>query len=76
MRLLFVSLLAAPLWASTITVTPEPDHHASKKHLGQYVDEFTWRLNEENVARHTLQRLDSLVDAVVDKRITYAEVTA
>lgn len=34
------------------------------------------RLNEGNVARHTMQRLDSFVDAVVGKRITYAEVTA
>ena len=32
--------------------------------------------DEGNVARHTLKRLDSFVDAVVGKRITYAEVTA
>jgi hypothetical protein len=29
-----------------------------------------------NVARHTLDRLDSFVDAVVGKRITYSELTA
>jgi transposase-like protein len=51
-------------------------HHVSPKHLARYVDEFAFRLNEGNVARHTLQRLDSFVDAVVGKRITYAEVTA
>jgi len=39
-------------------------HHASAKHLHRYVDEFTWRLNEGNVGRHTTQRLDSFVDAV------------
>ena len=51
-------------------------HHASAKHLGRYVDEFTFRLNEGNVARHSLERLASLVDRVAGKRITYAEVIA
>ena len=46
-------------------------HHASKKHLGRYVDEFAFRLNEGNVQRHTLDRLDSLVGAVKGKRLTY-----
>ena len=46
-------------------------HHASPKHLGRYVDEFTFRLNEGNVKRHTLQRLDSFVDGVAGKRLTY-----
>lgn len=51
-------------------------HHASKKHLGRYVDEFTFRLNAGKVARHTLDRLDSFVDAVTGKGITYKELTA
>ena len=51
-------------------------HHTTKKHLGRYVDEFTFRLNEGNVARHTLERLDSFVDAVAGKRLTYKELTA
>jgi hypothetical protein len=46
-------------------------HKASKKHLSRYVDEFAWRLNEGNVKRHSLERLDSFVDAVAGKRITY-----
>ena len=46
-------------------------HHASPKHLGRYVDEFSFRLNEGNVGRHTLQRLDSFVDGVAGKRLTY-----
>jgi transposase-like protein len=51
-------------------------HHASPKHLGRYVDEFAFRLNEGQVKRHTLQRLDSFVDAIKGKRITYARLTA
>jgi hypothetical protein len=51
-------------------------HHASAKHLGRYVDEFTFRLNEGNVKFHTLERLDSFIDAVVGKRLTYERLTA
>jgi transposase-like protein len=46
-------------------------HHASPKHLGRYVDEFSFRLNEGNVTRHTLDRLDSFVTGVAGKRLTY-----
>jgi transposase-like protein len=46
-------------------------HHASAKHLHRYVDEFTFRLNEGNVARHTLERLDSFIDGAAGKRLTY-----
>jgi hypothetical protein len=46
-------------------------HHVSEKHLGRYVDEFTFRLNEGNVGRHTLRRLESLVDGTAGKRLTY-----
>ncbi len=46
-------------------------HHASPKHLGRYVDEFSFRLNEGNVKHHTLTRLESLVGAVAGKRLTY-----
>jgi transposase-like protein len=49
-------------------------HHASKKHIARYINEFTWRLNEGNVKRHSLERLDSFVDAVVGKRIKYSEL--
>jgi len=51
-------------------------HHVSKKHLGRYVDEFAFRLNEGNVKYHTWERLASFVDAVVGKHITYKELTA
>jgi len=51
-------------------------HHASKKHLHRYVNEFTFRLNEGNVKNHTLQRLDSFVMASFGKRLTYKELIA
>lgn len=51
-------------------------HHASPKHLGRYVNEFTFRLNDANCKRRTLERLDSFVTATVGKRITYKELTA
>ena len=50
-------------------------HHVSVKHLGKYVDEFTFRLNEGNVKRHTLDRLESLVKGAVGKRLTYQDLT-
>jgi transposase-like protein len=50
-------------------------HHASPKHLARYVNEFTWRLNDGNVKRHSLERLDSFVDAVAGKRLTYSALT-
>jgi len=46
-------------------------HHASRKHLGRYVNEFAFRLNDGNCKRHTLDRLDSFVSATVGKRLTY-----
>ncbi len=51
-------------------------HHASDKHLARYVNEFTFRLNDGRVQRHTLERLNSLVTACFDQRITYKELTA
>ena len=51
-------------------------HHASDKHLDRYVDEFTFRLNEGNVERHTLDRLDSFVDGIAGKRLTYKALIA
>jgi transposase-like protein len=43
---------------------------------GRYVDEFAFRLNDGNVARHTLERLDSFVAAVAGKRLTYKALIA
>jgi hypothetical protein len=43
--------------------------------LGRYVDEFTFRLNDGNVKRHTLTRLDSLIKDTTRRRITYKTLT-
>ncbi len=51
-------------------------HHASPKHIGRYVNEFTFRLNDGNVRRHTLDRLNSMISATVGRRITYGELIA
>ncbi len=50
-------------------------HRVSFKHLGRYVHEFSFRLNEGNVARPTIARLDSFIDGVVGKRLTYEGLT-
>ncbi len=51
-------------------------HKVSTKHLARYVNEFTFRLNEGNVKRHSLERLDSMIEAVSGKRLTYTGLTA
>jgi transposase-like protein len=51
-------------------------HQVSHKHLGRYVSEFSFRQNDGNVKRHSLDRLSSLVAATVGSRITYKELTA
>ena len=51
-------------------------HHVSVKHLGRYVHEATFRLNEANVAIHTLDRLAAFADRAFRARLTYAELTA
>jgi len=51
-------------------------HHASPKHLGRYINEFTFRLNDGNVRRQTLDRLNSMIAATVGRHITYAELIA
>ena len=49
-------------------------HHASPKHLNRYVQEFAFRLNDGNVKRHTLERLDSFIAATSGQRLTYARL--
>jgi transposase-like protein len=51
-------------------------HHASEKHLARYVNEFTFRLNDGDVKRPTMDRLASLVDATAGHRMTYKELIA
>lgn len=49
-------------------------HQVSFKHLNRYVHEFSFRLNEGNVAHKTVARLDSFIAAVAGKRLTYARL--
>ena len=49
-------------------------HQWSLKHTARYINEFTFRLNEGSVKRHTLDRLDSLIDGAIGKRLTYKEL--
>jgi transposase-like protein len=51
-------------------------HHASAKHLDRYVQEFAFRLNDGNVKRHTLDRLDSFITAASGRRLTYERLIA
>lgn len=51
-------------------------HHASKPHLNRYINEFAFRLDDGNVKRRTMNRLDSLVAGTAGRRITYKELTA
>lgn len=51
-------------------------HHISVGHVGRYVNEFAWRLNDGNVRRHTTKRLDSLVERVCNRRLTYKRLVA
>lgn len=51
-------------------------HYVSPKHLDRYVQEFTLRLNDGNVARHTLARLDSFIADTAGRRLTYKALIA
>jgi transposase-like protein len=51
-------------------------HHVTPKHLGRYVDEFSFRLNEGNVKHHTLTRLDSFIVNTAGRRLTYKALIA
>nr|VFK54989.1 MAG: Transposase [Candidatus Kentron sp. TC] len=46
-------------------------HHMSIKHLGRYVDEFAFRLNQGNVKIHTMVRIASMVNGMIGRRLAY-----
>ncbi len=43
----------------------------NRKHIGRYVNEFSFRLNDGNVKIHTTERINSLCDRSFNKRLTY-----
>lgn len=51
-------------------------HHVSAKHLGLYLNEVAFRLDEGNVEVDTIDRIGALVGASVGKRLTYEELTS
>ena len=51
-------------------------HHVSAKHLGRYVDEYAFRLNEGAVDNHTMDRIAAMFLGAQGKRITFDELTA
>ena len=44
--------------------------------MARYIDEFTFRLNQGNIKRPTLEHLESLVKGTVGKRLTYQSLIA
>ncbi len=51
-------------------------HNWSKKHTRNYVNEFSFRLNEGNCAIDTEDRLTALFSAMVGKTVTYRELVS
>ena len=51
-------------------------HNWSTKHCRQYVNEFTFRLNEGSCSRDTQDRMDDIFKAMAGKTITYRELVA
>lgn len=51
-------------------------HHVSPKHLGRYVNEATFRLNEGNCEVDTLDRMRNFAAGVHGKRLRYADLIA
>ena len=51
-------------------------HHVSNKHLGRYVNEAAFRLNEGNCEVDTLDRMEALASRIGGKRLRYKDLTA
>ena len=50
-------------------------HHWSMKHCGRHIDEFTFRMNEDNCVIDTMDRIDALISGCAGKRLTYVGLT-
>ena len=51
-------------------------HHVSVKHLGRYVDEYAFRLNEGACDNHTMNRIAAMLLGGQGKRLTFDDLTA
>ena len=51
-------------------------HHVSVKHLGRYVDEYAFRLNEGACNNHTMNRIAAMLLGAQGKRLTFDDLTA
>ena len=51
-------------------------HHVSPKHLGRYVNEATFRLNEGNCEVDTIERMELVAAQIGNRRIPYRKLTA
>ncbi len=51
-------------------------HQFSKKHLQQYVDECTFRLNQGNCKIHVMERMNSIINSGFYNHISYKELVA
>jgi transposase-like protein len=49
-------------------------HNISVKHLALYVNEFTFRLNEGNVKINLMDRINSMANGTIGKRLAYKEL--
>ena len=70
------------LFSDTGGEKPETYHYVAKmsewckKNLGHYITTVSKSTKRQGRRRHTLERLDSFVVAVVGKHLTYKELTA
>lgn len=51
-------------------------HHVSPKHLGRYVNEATFRLNEGNCEVDTIDRMRDFAGGIHGKRLRYVDLIA
>lgn len=51
-------------------------HHVSPKHLGSYVNEATFRLNEGNCENHIIDRMAAFAAGLHGKRLQYVDLIA
>ena len=51
-------------------------HHVSVKHLGRYVNEVTFRLNDGNCQVDTLDRIASLAKGIGGRKLRYRDMVA